>query len=79
MVDLAGSERVRKTQSSGQLLREASYINKSLTFLEQVAIAKLEGREHVPYRCEFSSPCAHACECCHSILCEPEEISWVIS
>lgn len=52
MVDLAGSERVRKTQSSGVLLREASYINKSLTFLEQVAIAILEGREHVPYRCD---------------------------
>ena len=51
MVDLAGSERVQKTQSSGVLLREASYINKSLTFLEQVAIAILEGREHVPYRC----------------------------
>lgn len=50
MVDLAGSERVRKTKSSGVLLREAAHINKSLTFLEQVAIAILEGREHVPYR-----------------------------
>lgn len=53
MVDLAGSERVQKTQSRGVVLREASYINKSLTFLEQVAIAILEGREHIPWRYAF--------------------------
>jgi hypothetical protein len=35
MVDLAGSERVSKTQSTGAILREAMYINKSLSFLEQ--------------------------------------------
>merc|ERR1719460_1225058 len=32
-------------------LKEASYINKSLTFLEQVVIALTErNREHIPYR-----------------------------
>eukprot|EP00727_Mastigamoeba_balamuthi_P007577 m51a1_g344 putative kinesin-like protein kif9 (890) ;mRNA; r:533624-536787 len=50
-VDLAGSERLAKTQSEGQVMREAMYINKSLTFLEQVIIALgTKNREHVPYR-----------------------------
>ncbi|KAL0481842.1 kinesin family member [Acrasis kona] len=51
LVDLAGSERVGKTHSSGQVLKEATYINKSLSFLEQVVIAlSTPSREHVPYR-----------------------------
>merc|ERR1719321_1412842 len=51
LVDLAGSERVKKTRSEGATLKEASYINKSLTFLEQVVIALTErNREHIPYR-----------------------------
>ena len=36
LVDLAGSERVSKTRSEGSVLREAGYINKSLSILEQV-------------------------------------------
>eukprot|EP00559_Dactyliosolen_fragilissimus_P000352 CAMPEP_0184874534 /NCGR_PEP_ID=MMETSP0580-20130426/42453_1 /TAXON_ID=1118495 /ORGANISM="Dactyliosolen fragilissimus" /LENGTH=277 /DNA_ID=CAMNT_0027377567 /DNA_START=656 /DNA_END=1486 /DNA_ORIENTATION=- len=36
LVDLAGSERVHKTNSEGQTLREAQYINTSLFFLEMV-------------------------------------------
>lgn len=35
LVDLAGSERVKRTNVTGQVLVEATYINKSLTFLEQ--------------------------------------------
>lgn len=51
LVDLAGSERVSKTGSSGVILKEAMYINKSLTFLEQVIIALSEKRrDHIPYR-----------------------------
>ena len=38
LVDLAGSERTKKTGVGGQTLVEASYINKSLTFLEQVRL-----------------------------------------
>ncbi len=38
LVDLAGSERLKKTNSEGGTLREAGFINKSLTFLEQVSI-----------------------------------------
>lgn len=36
LVDLAGCERVKKTNSEGALLRESSFINKSLSFLEMV-------------------------------------------
>lgn len=56
LVDLAGSERVHKTNSSGQTLKEAQYINSSLFFLEMVIVALHErtkrGKEHVhiPYR-----------------------------
>ena len=52
-VDLAGSERVKKTGSTGIALKEATYINKSLTFLEQVVVAltdKTRRKEYVPYR-----------------------------
>lgn len=38
-VDLAGSERVKKTGSTGINLKEDNYINKSLTFLEQVVVS----------------------------------------
>ena len=52
-VDLAGSERVKETGSSGIALKEAAYINKSLSFLEQVVVAltdKTKRKEYVPYR-----------------------------
>ena len=51
LVDLAGSERVTKTHSTGAILREAMYINKSLSFLEQCVNALSDrGRDHVPFR-----------------------------
>lgn len=51
LVDLAGSERLKKTQSSGATEAEAMHINRSLTFLEQTAIAlEDKNREHVPFR-----------------------------
>lgn len=34
LVDLAGSERTKKTNSEGITLKEAQFINKSLSFLE---------------------------------------------
>jgi len=50
-VDLAGSERLGKTMSEGLTKQEAMYINKSLTFLEQVIIAVADRkRDHIPYR-----------------------------
>ena len=51
LIDLAGSERVEKTGSLGNLQKEASHINRSLTFLEQVVIALTQSkRDHIPYR-----------------------------
>jgi kinesin family member 6/9 len=51
LVDLAGSERTKKTGSSGITLKEATFINKSLSFLEQVVIALCDKhRDHIPYR-----------------------------
>jgi kinesin family protein 6/9 len=51
LVDLAGSERVKKTGTDGVTLKEAAYINKSLSFLEQVVVALGDKhRDHVPYR-----------------------------
>uniref|UniRef100_A0A8C8SXB0 Kinesin-like protein n=1 Tax=Pelusios castaneus TaxID=367368 RepID=A0A8C8SXB0_9SAUR len=51
LVDLAGSERLGKTGSDGQVLKEATYINKSLSFLEQAIIALADRkRDHVPFR-----------------------------
>eukprot|EP00667_Euglena_gracilis_P003068 EG_transcript_3077 len=50
-IDLAGSERLSKTGSEGVLAKEAMYINRSLSFLEQVVIAlSTSARDHVPYR-----------------------------
>ncbi|XP_060585540.1 kinesin-like protein KIF9 isoform X1 [Ruditapes philippinarum] len=50
-VDLAGSERLGKTKSEGKTQQEAMYINKSLTFLEQVIVALADRRrEHIPFR-----------------------------
>ncbi|CAK4088615.1 unnamed protein product [Aphanomyces euteiches] len=54
MVDLAGSERAHKTGAKGKVLREATYINTSLHYLEMVIVALHEkttkGRSHIPYR-----------------------------
>ncbi|XP_078254470.1 kinesin-like protein KIF9 [Rhinoraja longicauda] len=51
LVDLAGSERLGKTGSEGQVMREAMYINKSLSFLEQTIIALGDSkRGHIPFR-----------------------------
>ncbi|RHY50674.1 hypothetical protein DYB30_010694 [Aphanomyces astaci] len=53
MVDLAGY-RAHKTGAKGKVLREATYINTSLHYLEMVIVALHEkntkGRSHIPYR-----------------------------
>ncbi|XP_059182593.1 kinesin-like protein KIF9 isoform X2 [Centropristis striata] len=51
LVDLAGSERLKKTGSEGQMFKEAMYINKSLSFLEQAILALADRRrDHIPFR-----------------------------
>ena len=51
MIDLAGSERVSKTDASGDRLKEAQNINKSLSALGDVINALGDRKKgHVPYR-----------------------------
>lgn len=45
LVDLAGSERLAKTQSQGITQKEAQYINKSLSFLEQAVIGLSDSKK----------------------------------
>eukprot|EP01028_Stygiella_incarcerata_P004213 TRINITY_DN1899_c0_g1_i4.p1 TRINITY_DN1899_c0_g1~~TRINITY_DN1899_c0_g1_i4.p1 ORF type:complete len:851 (+),score=282.44 TRINITY_DN1899_c0_g1_i4:165-2717(+) len=50
LVDLAGSERVKRSGVEGDRLKEAQYINKSLSALGLVVNALHTGKSHVPYR-----------------------------
>uniref|UniRef100_A0A914Z614 Kinesin-like protein n=1 Tax=Panagrolaimus superbus TaxID=310955 RepID=A0A914Z614_9BILA len=50
LIDLAGSERVAKSQVSGQQLKEAQCINKSLSELGNVVSALRRKQSHVPFR-----------------------------
>jgi len=50
LVDLAGSERLDKSGATGDRLRETQNINKSLSSLADVFMAKAERRPHVPFR-----------------------------
>ncbi|XP_059353492.1 uncharacterized protein LOC130691888 isoform X2 [Daphnia carinata] len=50
LLDLAGSERFAKSGSSGDQLREASSINKSLSTLGDVISALASEQQHTPYR-----------------------------
>ncbi|XP_027763562.1 kinesin-like protein KIF9 [Empidonax traillii] len=51
LIDLAGSERLSKITAAGQIRRENSYINRSLTFLEQIILALADpSRGHIPFR-----------------------------
>mmetsp|Transcript_126716 Transcript_126716/g.354767 ORF Transcript_126716/g.354767 Transcript_126716/m.354767 type:complete len:1359 (-) Transcript_126716:20-4096(-) len=50
LVDLAGSERVKRSEVSGDHLKEAGHINKSLSALGNVMEALDRKASHVPYR-----------------------------
>lgn len=50
LVDLAGSERVDRSEATGDRLREAQHINKSLSALGDVIFALSQKNSHVPYR-----------------------------
>merc|ERR1719222_1539063 len=64
LVDLAGSERLDKSGATGTRLRETQNINRSLSSLADVFMAKAdEGRAHVPFR---NSKLTHLMEPCLS-------------
>ncbi|KAL1195370.1 Kinesin-like protein KIN-14H [Cardamine amara subsp. amara] len=50
LVDLAGSERVDKSEVTGDRLKEAQYINKSLSALGDVIASLSQKNNHIPYR-----------------------------
>lgn len=49
-VDLAGSERINKSGATGQALKEAQNINKSLSSLGDVIAARANKQAHIPFR-----------------------------
>jgi kinesin family protein C1 len=63
LVDLAGSERLDKSGSTGDRLKETQNINRSLSSLADVFLAKTERRQHVPFR---NSKLTHLMEPCLS-------------
>lgn len=66
LVDLAGSERIKCSEATGERLREAQHINRSLSALADVVVAKEKGEKHVPYR---NSKLTH--------LLQERDIAWV--
>ncbi|GAV56998.1 Kinesin domain-containing protein/CH domain-containing protein [Cephalotus follicularis] len=50
LVDLAGSERVNKSEVTGDRLKEAQHINRSLSALGDVIASLSQKNPHVPYR-----------------------------
>lgn len=50
LVDLAGSERVDRSEATGDRLKEAQHINRSLSALGDVIFSLAQKSPHVPYR-----------------------------
>jgi len=50
LCDLAGSERLKKSEATGNNMKEAQSINKSLSALGDVIEALTQNAKHVPYR-----------------------------
>jgi len=63
LVDLAGSERLDKSGAEGARLKETQNINRSLSSMADVFLAKAENRNHVPFR---NSKLTHLLEPCLS-------------
>merc|ERR1719270_112965 len=67
LIDLAGSERLKKSKSKGQQLKEALFINKSLSNLSNVISSIAQGQAHVPFR---NSKLTHVLSNCFGGACK---------
>ena len=84
LVDLAGSERVGRTEAQGERLREAQFINKSLSALGDCIHALATRSPHVPFRnskltyvLQVSAPlnvCWTPCVTHHGLCCFPGSV-----
>merc|ERR1711948_179057 len=63
LVDLAGSERLDRSGAIGDRLKETQNINRSLSSLADVFLAKAQGHSHIPFR---NSKLTHMMEPCLS-------------
>jgi len=63
LVDLAGSERLDRSGAVGDRLKETQNINRSLSSLADVFLAKAQGQQHIPFR---NSKLTHLMEPCLS-------------
>ena len=50
LIDLAGSERIKNTNATGDRLKEAQHISKSLSALGDVVCSLSSNAKHIPYR-----------------------------
>jgi kinesin family protein C2/C3 len=78
LVDLAGSERVAKSEVSGDGLKEAAAINKSLSALGQVFMSLGQGDPHIPYKNSVLTHALSDClggnaKCAMFMACSPLE------
>ena len=79
LVDLAGSEQQKSSAATGERLREASSINKSLSILGRVINTLAErhrgqrgGSHHIPYRDSKLTFLLQVCTCSTSVCVDTE-------
>lgn len=65
-VDLAGSERLSRTDATGDRLKEAQSINKSLSALGDVIASLAKRDKHVPFRNSKLTQVLQVRECKHA-------------
>ena len=71
LVDLAGSERIGKTEADGERLKEAQFINRSLSALGDCIHALTTHSPHVPFRNSKLTYLLQVCSSLHLPALDP--------